>query len=379
LKVSFGANPDFVKARIKQFIAAHPALGFLLPVGQFVLGLPYRLRNAFFRELLRWQLIGLWLRERRPLLLFARFGGIGDILCSLPAYAALCRQHPGTPGVFITLAEFKCLPVLAGAPGVVCPALRFSSVPKFPRWLVAQTVVPQYADELGRPSGSVPLVEEFYLASGLEPAADRPRFDLAADPVEKIRASLQFRMDDATRTVVIHPGPSWPVKEWPAAHWRALVAGLKTSSSVRIFQIGAHRHCTLGQIAATTVPGVESLVDRLSLAEIAALLTVADLFIGIDSGMLHLAEAAGTPCVGIFGPTNPARILSGSQSVGLWQPLPCSFCHHRQPRLHFQTGCPHDIACLGGLRPEIVLAQCRVMLQEEKRKSESGNDESFKL
>jgi len=108
---------------------------------------------------------------------------------------------------------------------------------------------------------------------------------------------------------------------------------------------------------------VESLVDKLSLEDIAALLSVADLFIGIDSGMIHMAGAAGMPCVGIYGPTNPAFLLPRNpNAVGISHPLPCSFCHHRQPRLHFQTGCPHDIACMKLLMPEKVLGKCLELL-----------------
>ena len=361
-----------MKTWIKKQIVARPAWQFLLPVGQWVLGLPYRCRNAFFREILRLRLFRLWLVQRQPLLLFARFGGIGDILCSLPAYEAVCRANPGALGVYITLTEFQSLPGLAQAPGVVCPSRRFCSIPQFPRWLVAQAFVPYYADERGQPNLPGNLAAQFYRACGLVPVPARPRFRIGRDWQNKIREALKLRPDDATRTVVIHTGPTWPVKEWPVAHWQALVAGLQAAGPARIFQIGANRNCNLGQIQTATLRGVESLLDQLSLADMAALLTVADLFIGIDSGMLHLAEAAGTPSIGLFGPTDPARIFHDPQSVGLWHALPCSFCHHRQPRLHHQTGCPHGIACMAQLRPESVLAQCQARLKEPRQKLGDG-------
>ena len=308
--------------------------------------------------MLRLRLLRVWLTHRQPLLLFVRFGGIGDILCSLPAYAALCRAHPNAHGVFITLAEFQCLPQLAQAPGTLCASRVHCSIPNFPRSLVAQIFQPQYTDEIGRQNSTAHLVDEFYHACGLQPAGDSPRFKINSAQRDALGKLFQLPSASGAKIVVIHPGPSWKVREWPVAHWQALVDGLHAAGSVRILQIGAHRHVTLGATEAATLHGVESLVGKLSLTEMAALLTLTDLFIGIDSGMIHMAGAAGTPCVGIFGPTNPAyRIFPSPHAVGLFHTLPCSFCHHRQPRLHWQSGCPNDIACMKQLAPATVLAE----------------------
>ena len=127
-----------MKAKIKQFLTEHTALQFLVPVCQFVLGIPFKLRNVLFREILRLRLFALWLAKRQQLLLFVRCGGIGDILCSLPAYEAVCRANPSLRSVFITLAEFKCLPKLARAPGSLCTTRTYCSIPRFPRWMVAK-------------------------------------------------------------------------------------------------------------------------------------------------------------------------------------------------------------------------------------------------
>ena len=354
-----------MKIRIKKFIAANPALEFLLPLGQFVFGFPYELRNVFFREILRFRLLVLWLVKQQPLILYARFGGIGDILCSLPAYAAACRAHPAAHGVFITLTEFQNLPALAKAPGSVCASRAHCAIPRMPRWLVFRTFVPQYPDELGQETSPTHLVDEFYRACGMVPESVSPGFALNAGLVGKVREMLPIHSNGKTKIVVIHPGPSWKVKEWPAAYWQTLVDNLRATESVRILQIGAHRHITIGKAEAVALAGVESLVDKLSLGEIAALLTLADLFVGIDSGMIHMAGAAGTPAVGIFGPTDPARILRSNRATGLSHPLPCSFCHHRQPRMHWQSGCPQDIACMRQLQPETVLQQCLGFLNRQ--------------
>lgn len=50
--------------------------------------------------------------------------------------------------------------------------------------------------------------------------------------------------------------------------------------------------------------GAVDLVGQLSLPEVAAVLARADLFVGNDSGLMHIAAATGTPTLGLFGPTS---------------------------------------------------------------------------
>ena len=55
------------------------------------------------------------------------------------------------------------------------------------------------------------------------------------------------------------------------------------------------------------LPEAIDLVGRLSLPEVAACLARCALFVGNDSGLMHLAAAAGTPTLGLFGPTSAAE------------------------------------------------------------------------
>jgi ADP-heptose:LPS heptosyltransferase len=51
------------------------------------------------------------------------------------------------------------------------------------------------------------------------------------------------------------------------------------------------------------LPNAVDLVGKLSLAEVAAVLARADLYVGNDSGLMHIAAATGVPTLGLFGPT----------------------------------------------------------------------------
>ena len=101
----------------------------------------------------------------------------------------------------------------------------------------------------------------------------------------------------------------------------------------------------------------------LPLLTAAAILSHCRLLIGIDSGLLHLAGALGTPVIGVFGPTNPRYFLPLTPaSHGVFQPLPCSFCHHEQPIKHWQTGCPYDVRCMKEISAEQVIEAAKGVL-----------------
>src|SRR6185312_14740548 len=66
------------------------------------------------------------------------------------------------------------------------------------------------------------------------------------------------------------------------------------------------------------LPAAIDLVGRLTLPEIAAFLSRASLFVGNDSGLMHLAAAAGTPTLGLFGPTDAVEYSpTGRQAVAV--------------------------------------------------------------
>jgi ADP-heptose:LPS heptosyltransferase len=66
------------------------------------------------------------------------------------------------------------------------------------------------------------------------------------------------------------------------------------------------------------LPNVIDLVGRLSLPEVAAFLAQSTLFIGNDSGLMHLSAASGTPTLGLFGPTSADEYApSGARAIAL--------------------------------------------------------------
>jgi ADP-heptose:LPS heptosyltransferase len=99
--------------------------------------------------------------------------------------------------------------------------------------------------------------------------------------------------------VAIAPGASWQPKRWTPERWTALAAELE-ARGCRLFELGGD-----GESAGMR----HSFAGRTSVGEAARLLYRADLAITNDSGLMHLARAAGAPAIALFGPTNPTLYI----------------------------------------------------------------------
>lgn len=105
---------------------------------------------------------------------------------------------------------------------------------------------------------------------------------------------------------IINPGGGWPTKLWNMAGFAAIADRLWESYGWRsIVTYGPGEEALANSVVAHSHSGAVELLDS-TLKQFFALAKRAQLFLGGDTGPLHLAAAAGTPIVGIYGPT-PAR------------------------------------------------------------------------
>ena len=158
--------------------------------------------------------------------------------------------------------------------------------------------------------------------------------------------------------IAVHPGASWQahLKAWPLAHFAALIERLLHESHATIVLLGtaserAHWEHTQG---ALQHPRFINSMGQLTLTETAALLQRTRLFLGNDSGPLHLATALQVPAVAIFGATSPLQILTAPQVCTVVRTgIACSPCYIHQA---FYTQPPCQIECLRLLTVDDVLA-----------------------
>lgn len=315
---------------------------------------------SWFRSFFAW--FALW-RSRNGVLL-ERNGGLGDLLCLLPSLAALKAQSPGRKWILITSRAFVPIMELAGILDAVIPAdtrglkwwrarLKAESI-----WLPDELKPP-------RPRSVIPLASEFARSLGLG-ATTVSQWRLEAPAA--VRKSVRSLFSSGQKLVLIHPGPTWPVKEWPVEKWQELIQLLKQDPAIRVIQIGADAHDSQSQVSAPRIQGAEDWVGRLLLIEILALMAQSELFIGVDSGLLHLAASSGCKTMGLFGPTWAHCILSLSEQVqAVGAEVSCAGCHFHHPApLHWRTGCPNEIHCMKTLSVEAVFRSCQKLRQGSK-------------
>ena len=300
---------------------------------------------------------------RKYILLIRRHAAIGDIVCTLPSVATLRQNHPKSFIVYET--GYSNMALVRHSRDVDLVVEGGSWLAK----LLAKVVKtgrlfdPLLPDEYRppRPVERIHLVEEFKRSFGLKSLVEPPVvLDISARALRQVKQRLQQQRLSEKPLVVIHTGPTWKVREWPESNWCRLVAELKNQKNLEVIQIGQDQTSFGEARQAPQAGGARNWVGTLTISQTLALLSLADLFVGIDSGVLHLAGALNTPCVGIFGPTDPASRLPRkpcASSVTL--PIPCLGCHHdaQGPR-HWQSGCPQDIRCMTELTAAEVLAVC---------------------
>lgn len=154
-------------------------------------------------------------------------------------------------------------------------------------------------------------------------------------------------------------------KRWELARFAAVFDELATRRGLPVVLLGSAREKSVNGVAATLAKKarVFDLSGATSLPEALGILAGAALFLGNDSGLAHLAGAAGTPSVVVFGPTDPeaTRPWDGARRDG--RPVRLAIARRRTlcAPCRFAV-CPIDHACMEGVRPADVLAAIDAVL-----------------
>jgi heptosyltransferase-2 len=194
---------------------------------------------------------------------------------------------------------------------------------------------------LGLPRGAaVPAV----LPAELQPL-------LRSDPRNLDRLRVTHGLEAGGRIAALMPGAEYgPAKRWPAAHFGALAADL-AAAHADVVVLGSAKERSIGDevVARAGDARVHNLCGATSLADAVDLLAAADVAVSNDSGLLHVAAAAGAPVVAIYGSSSPKLtppLTAAAAIVSL--EIECSPCFARE--------CPlKHLKCLNDLAPATVL------------------------
>ena len=346
-------------------------------------------------------------------ILFIRLRLIGDVVFTTPLVGALKRTFPEARLTY--LVEREAAPVVTGNPHladvIVVPrtrgwrrlrddlrlarrlrAERFDIVIDLhggPRssWLTWTTGASerigydiegrswQYTRTVHRPRDLQPrhsVMNQWALLTalagwpGTEPDPSLHPAEMVLDAETDARLAARLRaagVETRHEIIVIHVSAGNPFRRWPEAAFAALVSALALNDERRriILSSGPSDRAAadrIGRAARRELgPGRGDQVlefGDVDLVELRALIERSALFIGGDSGPLHIASTTRTPVVGIYGPTLSARSAPWrnpdvpTESVEI-DGLPCRPCDQR-------TCAPGDFRCLTRIEPQAVIA-----------------------
>ncbi len=163
------------------------------------------------------------------------------------------------------------------------------------------------------------IEQNLELAAELTGSAAAPKPLLPRDPAAEAWCTRYLEEAKSKQLVLLNPGAGWGAKQWPAERYGAMARELASDGYTLLVNHGPGEE-ELAQGVANTSDGAAKPV-QCSLGELIALTRRASLFIGGDTGPMHLAAALQVPVVTVFGPTDPARNGPfGTRSIVLRSP-----------------------------------------------------------
>lgn len=132
------------------------------------------------------------------------------------------------------------------------------------------------------------------------------RFDLPERDADARMAEEFLRSNGLAgrRVAILNPGAGWPSKVWPAERYGELARHLAKSHGVASIAVwGVPSELPLAQRIVAASDGHAILAPATSMTELAALCRRAAIFVGSDTGPMHLAVAVGVPTISLHGPS----------------------------------------------------------------------------
>lgn len=132
-----------------------------------------------------------------------------------------------------------------------------------------------------------------------------PKTLLPVDPEAEAWVDAELARKDLERFAILAPTAGWSAKEWPAENFGAVARELAASGISSLINFGPGEEAVAEQVRQAS--GGIAIPFACDLGQLIALTRRAKLFVGGDTGPMHLAAALQVPVVALFGPTDPAR------------------------------------------------------------------------
>jgi heptosyltransferase-2 len=214
--------------------------------------------------------------------------------------------------------------------------------------------------------GEIPPHEKFYYlellhrAGWLDAVADETFIGLRVSE-EKRRSAEEFLCKSGARQgalrIAIGAGASYgSAKCWPPSRFAEVANRLQSESDADVILFGTSAEASVSMaISAGMRRSPIDLTGKTAIGDLPALLSQCHLFLGNDSGAMHVAAAVGLPIVALFGPTDPSGTSPVTPRCSIVQQKPyCSPCFLRR--------CPTDHRCMTAITADMVEAAARPWL-----------------
>jgi heptosyltransferase-2 len=219
-------------------------------------------------------------------------------------------------------------------------------------------------------SGEIPVHEQYYYLellrrSGWLDSLPEESFIKLNVPAENRQRAEEFLLSAGAKPgsirIAIGAGASYgSAKCWPPDRFAELANRLQSQTQVDVILFGTSAEAAVSSAIAAGVnrPPID-LTGKTSINDLPALLSQCQLFIGNDSGAMHVAAAVGLPVVAVFGPTDPFGTAPVTPHCSIVQEKPyCSPCFLRR--------CPTDHRCMTRVTPEAVEAAARQWISSKE-------------
>ena len=193
----------------------------------------------------------------------------------------------------------------------------------------------------------------FSEALGVQIVGDMTKPDISRPSETDVRIAVDLlqRSGLSADSVYICMAPFTGLEQrnWPLEYVQQFVSMVTTELRMPVLLIGPNDK----RFEAESIKGAHNLVGTTSIMQMVEIISRAKLYVGPDSGPMHIAGAVGTPLVALFSKDLPSRWMPQRNCRPITLELPCSPCDDNTARR-----C-ESLQCMHGITPEMVFAVTR--------------------
>ncbi|HXV27359.1 MAG TPA: glycosyltransferase [bacterium] len=266
---------------------------------------------------------------------------IGDEMMTAPVYESLKQQFPHS----VLEAEVRYPELLKGNPFV-------DHVNR------GKDFKPDLIFDLRSEIKNKPRKEGIQQITGVT-SWGLPKLYLTGD--EKEAVFRKWGLQHGSIRIAVSPAARWISRQSPRLFWIELIEYFIREQASQVFVLGRDEE---------PLPVGTDLIGKTTVRETAALLSQCHLFVGTDSGPVHLALAAGTPTVGLYGPLNPCYLIQDQPGfIPIWSEVECRGCWS-DGRMTYPDHCPKiEPDCMKSISAARVIEASKKMMEQIALKS----------